>query len=112
MGRENLEALYKTFSKEGYHLRLRRSPKLKLLSQFMISLPCEDTMFPVEACAVLRKICDQMNVEWPTRYNIGYPVHLINRELPSHFRINHPNFQKGYNLGQLLGQTVKKLKIF
>ncbi len=108
LGRANLDHLHKQFSKEAYDTRIRRSPKLKLMSQFSLVLPITDT-FPIEGTSVFRKICDETGIDWPPDIEIGYAINQTNQELPGELIFDDPFWKAGRSLGKRLNRMVRTI---
>lgn len=106
-GRAPLMRLYERFRQAGYDLKARRSIKRRLMSQFSIVLPTDDTMFPATATSILRTICTEIGGTWPATFAVGYATDQVERSLPGSLTIDHPFWKAGYATGQLIGRAVR-----
>ena len=109
IGKPNLDRLYEIFIRESYDVRVRRSAKLKLMSQFSVVLPIQDT-FPIEAISVLRELCVEMNIEWSQKFSIGYAADETNSDLPGNFELANPFWKAGYSMGKTIGKITNFFK--
>ena len=72
VGREQLMELKSIFQERGHQLRLRRSAKLKLLSNVTVLLPIDDPMLPVKATKLLKSVAEQVVNPKPLTFVAGY----------------------------------------
>lgn len=107
-GRPLLDRLFEVFSEQDYDLKVRRSAKLKLMSQFSIGLPVSDTL-PIVAVAVLRTLCDNCDITWPTKFICAYVADQFDPDLPGEFTMDSPFWRAGHTLGKVAGNIMRKL---
>jgi hypothetical protein len=103
-GRPVLLELYKKFSDKDFNLKVRRSTKKKLVSQFFVVLQIQESL-PLEIMAIFRDICSQANIHWPPKFAIGYPSEDIDPELPGRLEVDNAFWK----LGRLTGKFVRKI---
>lgn len=104
VGREPLERIARLLESDGQSLKLRKSAKLKLLSQCTAFWPISEATYPAQAVDVLRKLCGALDQTWPTDIGIQYQDTHVSGLLPG-----VPDRGRAGNLGYALGRRLGRI---
>jgi hypothetical protein len=108
VGRDALNRLHSLLISEPYELRIRRSAKLKVLSNCEVVLPITDISFPLKAVTILRKVCDELDLGWPVTFAVGYANQELQMDLPGTFSNRNIFWKAGFATGRFFGKLVGK----
>lgn len=110
VGREGLDRIVASLKLESYDLRLRKSAKLKIVSQCTPYWAVDDESMPLHMVAVLKPICRETGHEWLPKLSLNYPVFEIDETLPGTLKID-PLWRAGRSVGRVIGRIVKGLQL-
>ena len=82
LGRDALERALDVLQSAGHSLKVRRSAKLRLLSQCMPYWSASDPMCTVHAVAVLSSVCKILGLAWPPSIAVAYMTKELDMTLP------------------------------
>jgi hypothetical protein len=82
IGRSALDEFIEALRSTGQQFKVRRSAKLKLVSQCLPYWSVSDTTFPAQAVSVLRNLYDILGRTWPPSITVSYPTFDAADELP------------------------------
>jgi hypothetical protein len=108
IGRDPLNKLNESLSKEGYELKASRTSKRKLLSRVVVRLPIDGTV-AVNGLKILKAINTALGVDWPTSVAVGYAIGSQRPDLPGRLSFRQPLGNVVYEVGHAVGTLLKKI---
>ena len=108
IGRDCLNKLNKSLSKEGFEIRASRTIKRKLLSRVVVRLPIDGTV-AVSGVKILKAINAAAGKEWPTSVAVGYAMGSQKPGLPGRLSFRQPLGNVVYEVGHAVGTLLKKI---
>ena len=82
LGRAALDQAFEELNRRGQALSVRRSTKLKLVSQCLPYWPVSDATYPAQAVAILRLVCAILAMNWPLNMTLVYVEPNVDGSLP------------------------------
>ena len=104
VGRTRLKKLVEYLDSQSQPMKIRKSTKLKLISQCTPYWPISETTYPAKAVHVLQAMCQIAERPWPVEFSIYYENHKMTNLLPG-----TPDRGRAGNAGYLLGRAVGKI---
>lgn len=105
VGRGAMDKLFDHLQSEGGDFKIRRSAKLRLVSQITLRWPIADGLYPAAVVAALRKVWDILGRQWPPTIEFIYPLAHVRESLPG--TLEHGlGWKVGYALGRVAGRVV------
>ena len=110
VGRDNIYGLHNLLILEPYTLKIRKSPKKKLINQIKIVWDTADSSYPLSVISGLKKVCSQLDASWPPDLSIGYySLNSAHQDLPGKLTVNSLLWNTGHVIGKVIGQIAVKL---
>jgi hypothetical protein len=106
VGRDRLHKIAGHLQSKGQSLKLRRSAKLRLLSQCNVCWPVSDATYPAQAVHILQVISGVLECPWPLELSIVYEAVEVNTSLPGVMDRGKAG-NLGYSLGKMIGRIVR-----
>ena len=106
VGRVGLDRIVDSLKLESHDLKLRKSAKLKIVSQCTTYWPVNDVALSLHFVAVLKLICQETKLIWPPKLTLNYPVYEVDETLPGTLRLD-PIWKAGHRLGRAIGRVIK-----
>ena len=82
LGRAALDQAFEELDSRGQLVAVRKSAKLKLVSQCMPYWPVSDSTYPAQAVAILQLVCDILAMSWPPQMTLAYVDPNVDSSLP------------------------------
>ena len=104
VGRDVLAKLVPLLESEGQVMKVRKSTRLKLISQCTPHWSVSDATYTSQAVGILRTVCQILEDPWPVDLSVRYVANQVDDSLPG-----VPDRGRAGNLGYSLGRMVSKL---
>lgn len=106
VGREALGRLRAALEADGYDFTTRFTPKRRLLSRIVVSLPADDPLLPAKGVAVLAAVALHVGSRWPQPVFAGYSARANSVGLPGDLVIDVPMLRLARNMGRAIGTGI------
>ena len=106
VGRVELDRIVDSLKLESHDLKLRKSAKLKMVSQCTPFWTVDDPSLPLQFVGVLKLICQETGLEWPPKFSLNYPVYEVDETLPGTLKLD-PLWKAGQSIGRVIGSIIK-----
>jgi hypothetical protein len=106
VGRGALDRIVGSLKAREQQMRLRKSAKLRLVSQCAPYWPADDVTLPRKIVSVLELVCQETATVWPATMLLAYPTLEVDETLPGTLRTD-PFWRAGRAVGRVIGQFVK-----
>jgi hypothetical protein len=106
VGRVGLDRIVDSLKLKSHDLKLRKSAKLRLISQCTPYWQVDDASLPLHFVSVLKLICQETGLEWPPKLSLNYPVYEVDETLPGTLKLD-PLWKAGHSVGRAIGRIIK-----
>ena len=106
LGRAALDQAFEELDSRGQAVTVRRSAKLRLVSQCMPYWPVAEATYPAQAVAILRLVCDILAMSWPPQMMLAYVDSNVDGSLPGTLD-RGAAWRTGRAIGRIAGQIIR-----
>ena len=108
VGREELQNIRVILASQGFHLRLRHSPKMRFLNQISAPIPVSDPLFPLKIRSILTSVAGVLGEKMPDRVLVGYDTFTLAEPLPGKLYFASKLSQIAFELGKKHGSKFRR----
>jgi len=111
-GRDGLSAIRETLKARSFDLKIRYSPKLRLITTVVAAVPMDDPGFESRLTELLKIVARESGFGWPTTMAAEHRSYTnIPKTLPGEVVHNTEMLELGHKFGRAFGALIRYLAI-
>ena len=105
VGRNAMDRFFDHLQAQGGDFKVRRSAKIKLVSQITLRWQLADELYPASIVGALRTVWDILGHHWPPTVDFVYPLAQVGASLPGTLERDFA-WKAGHTIGRIAGRII------